>query len=87
MTADTLRQLERELTRAENELAAQRKAYEVLLRVATDKLQLLDMAERDQYLAALRRVEKLADQCDYLGTTATSDELRSCYADVPGVAE
>ncbi len=79
---------DRELTRVENELAAQRKAYDDLLRVAADKLHLLDLAEhdRDQYLPALRRINALCEENGrHGGMTVLIDEVRACYADVPGV--
>jgi hypothetical protein len=87
---DTVQQIKREMTRVENELVAQRRAYDDLLRVATDKLRLLDLAEhdRDQYLKALRRIEAICERNGrHGGMTVLIDEVRACYADVPGVAE
>lgn len=90
MIDDTVQQIKRELTRVENELAAQRRAYDDLLRVATDKLQLLDLAahDRDQHLDALRKIDTLCEENGrHGGMTVLIDEVRACYADVPGVAE
>lgn len=85
---EILAQANRELTRVLDELVAQRAAYADLIRVAEDKVRLLGQAQhdRDQYLTALRKIEKLCEEDGRHGCmTVLIDEIRSCYADVPGV--
>lgn len=83
MTAD----LGSEIAHLENEVAALRRAYDILINVSAGKISLLGQAEhdRDQYRDALRRVEALVERCSEYGTVRT-DAVRKCYADVPGVA-
>lgn len=82
--------IERELIRVERELAAQRKAYYDLLGAAEDKMRQLGQArhDRDQYLAALRKIESTLNSREAGGKYfADVSAIRSCYADVPGVVD